>query len=131
MPLHFLKVAITRFRIPFIPIQKLITMLYCIKVIGSDLIVYEKNYFKRHIVPISSIKVACSKPKGLTLMEMSCMGCALVAGLIGLGLDSQSSGSDSNRWFQCPNRTICNFGRYRDWNNAGSLCKSKSIGKPR
>ena len=64
------------------------------QVIGSDLIVYEKNYFKRHIVPISSIKSSSLKAKGSNSTGNSCMGCALVGGLIGLGLDSQSSGSD-------------------------------------
>ena len=60
------------------------------QVIGSDLIVYEKNYFKRHIVPISSIKSSSLKAKGSNSTGNSCMVCALVGGLIGLGLDSQS-----------------------------------------
>ena len=40
------------------------------------------------------------------------MGCALVGGLIGLGLDSQSSGSDLTGGLY--SQTICNFGRYRN-----------------
>ena len=64
------------------------------QVIGSDLIVYEKNYFKKHIVPISSVKSSLLKAKGSNSSGKSCMGCALVGGLIGLGLDSRSSGSD-------------------------------------
>ncbi len=72
------------------------------QVIGSDLIVYEKNYFKRHIVPISSIKSSSLKAKGSNSTGNSCMGCALVGGLIGLGLDSQSSGSDLTGGFSVP-----------------------------
>ena len=72
------------------------------QVIGSDLIVYEKNYFKRHIVPISSIKSSLLKAKGSNSTGNSCMGCALVGGLIGLGLDSQSSGSDLTGGFSIP-----------------------------
>ena len=72
------------------------------QVIGSDLIVYEKNYFKRHIVPISSIKSSLLKAKGSNSTGKSCMGCALVGGLIGLGLDSQSSGSDLTGGFSIP-----------------------------
>ena len=72
------------------------------QVIGSDLIVYEKNYFKRHIVPISSIKSSSLKAKGSNSTGNSCMGCALVGGLIGLGLDSQSSGSDLTGGFSIP-----------------------------
>ena len=72
------------------------------KVIGSDLIVYEKNYFKRHIVPISSIKSSLLKAKGSNSTGNSCMVCALVGGLIGLGLDSQSSGSDLTGGFSIP-----------------------------
>ena len=72
------------------------------QVIGSDLIVYEKNYFKRHIVPISSIKSSLLKAKGSNSTGNSCMGCALVGGLIGLGLDSRSSGSDLTGGFSVP-----------------------------
>ena len=72
------------------------------QVIGSDLIVYEKNYFKRHIVPISSIKSSSLKAKGSNSTGNSCMGCALVGGLIGLGLDSRSSGSDLTGGFSIP-----------------------------
>ena len=72
------------------------------QVIGSDLIVYEKNYFKRHSVPISSIKSSSLKAKGSNSTGSSCMGCALVGGLIGLGLDSQSSGSDLTGGFSIP-----------------------------
>ena len=72
------------------------------QVIGSDLIVYEKNYFKKHIVPISSIKSSSLKAKGSNSTGNSCMGCALVGGLIGLGLDSQSSGSDLTGGFSIP-----------------------------
>ena len=72
------------------------------QVIGSDLIVYEKNYFKRHIVPISSIKSSSLKAKGSNSTGNSCMGCALVGGLIGLGLDSRSSGSDLTGGFSVP-----------------------------
>ena len=72
------------------------------QVIGSDLILYEKNYFKRHIVPISSIKSSSLKAKGSNSTGNSCMGCALVGGLIGLGLDSQSSGSDLTGGFSIP-----------------------------
>ena len=72
------------------------------QVIGSDLIVYEKNFFKRHIVPISSIKSSSLKAKGSNSTGNSCMGCALVGGLIGLGLDSQSSGSDLTGGFSIP-----------------------------
>ena len=72
------------------------------QVIGSDLVVYEKNYFKKHIVPISSIKSSSLKAKGSNSTGNSCMGCALVAGLIGLGLDSQSSGSDLTGGFSVP-----------------------------
>ena len=72
------------------------------QVIGSDLIVYEKNYFKRHIVPISSIKSSLLKAKGSNSSGNSCIGCALVGGLIGLGLDSQSSGSDLTGGFSIP-----------------------------
>ena len=72
------------------------------QVIGSDLVVYEKNYFKRHIVPISSIKSSSLKAKGSNSTGNSCMGCALAGGLIGLGLDSQSSGSDLTGGFSIP-----------------------------
>ena len=72
------------------------------QVIGSDLIIYEKNYFKRHIVPISSIKSSLLKAKGSNSTGNSCIGCALVGGLIGLGLDSQSSGSDLTGGFSIP-----------------------------
>ena len=72
------------------------------QVIGSDLVVYEKNYFKKHIVPISSIKSSSLKAKGSNSTGNSCMGCALVGGLIGLGLDSQSSGSDLTGGFSIP-----------------------------
>ena len=72
------------------------------QVIGSDLIIYEKNYFKRHIVPISSIKSSLLKAKGSNSTGNSCMGCALLGGLIGLGLDSQSSGSDLTGGFSIP-----------------------------
>ena len=72
------------------------------QVIGSDLIIYEKNYFKRHIVPISSIKSSLLKDKGSNSTGKSCMGCALAGGLIGLGLDSQSSGSDLTGGFSIP-----------------------------
>ena len=72
------------------------------QVIGSDLVVYEKNYFKRHIVPISSIKSSSLKAKGSNSTGKSCMGCALVGGLIGLGLDSRSSGSDLTGGFSIP-----------------------------
>ena len=72
------------------------------QVIGSDLFVYEKNYFKRHIVPISSIKSSLLKAKGSNSTGNSCMGCALIGGLIGLGLDSQSSGSDLTGGFSIP-----------------------------
>tara|TARA_B100001027_G_scaffold207802_1_gene172533 strand:- start:43 stop:516 length:474 start_codon:yes stop_codon:yes gene_type:complete len=72
------------------------------QVIGSDLIIYEKNYFKRHIVPISSIKSSLLKAKGSNSTGTSCIGCALAGGLIGLGLDSQSSGSDLTGGFSIP-----------------------------
>ena len=72
------------------------------QVIGSDLVVYEKNYFKKHIVPISSIKSSSLKAKGSNSTGNSCMGCALAGGLIGLGLDSQSSGSDLTGGFSIP-----------------------------
>ena len=72
------------------------------QVVGSDLVVYEKNYFKKHIVPISSIKSSSLKAKGSNSTGNSCMGCALVGGLIGLGLDSQSSGSDLTGGFSIP-----------------------------
>ena len=72
------------------------------QVIGSDLIIYEKNYFKRHIVPISSIKSSSLKAKGSSSTGKSCMGCALVGGLIGLGLDSRSPGSDLTGGFSIP-----------------------------
>ena len=72
------------------------------QVIGSDLVVYEKNYFKKHIVPISSIKSSLLKAKGSNSTGNSCIGCALVGGLIGLGLDSQSSGSDLTGGFSIP-----------------------------
>ena len=72
------------------------------QVIGSDLVVYEKNYFKKHIVPISSIKSSSLKAKGSNSTGNSCMGCAFVGGLIGLGLDSQSSGSDLTGGFSIP-----------------------------
>ena len=68
-----------------------------------------KNYFKRHIVPISSIKSSSLKAKGSNSTG-NFAGCALIGGLIGLGLDSQSSGSDLTGGFSDPNRTICNFG---------------------
>ena len=55
------------------------------------------------------------------------MGCALVGGLIGLGLDSRSSGSDLTGGFSIPIAPFAILGD-RDWNFTGSLCKSKSIG---
>ena len=72
------------------------------QVIGSDLVFYEKNYFKKHIVPISSIKSSLLKAKGSNSTGNYCVGCALVGGLIGLGLDSQSSGSDLTGGFSIP-----------------------------
>ena len=62
----------------------------------------KKIILKRHIVPISSIKSSSLKAKGSNSTGNSCMGCALVGGLIGLGLDSQSSGSDLTGGFSIP-----------------------------
>ena len=87
--------AITRFRIPFIPIQNL-TPRHSAFSKGKGLVVNEKNGTKKYniyIPYINRIKIiegSSSTGKPLGCIWLGTLG----GGLIGLGLVSQSSGSD-------------------------------------
>ena len=69
------------------------------RVIGSNLIVYEKNSFEKQNVSINEIYRIRIQEKGSNPFVGCCIGGVLLGGLIGLGMDSGSSGMDSGAGF--------------------------------
>ena len=69
------------------------------RVIGSNLIVYEKNSFEKQNVSINDIYRIRIQEKGSNPFVGCCIGSVLLGGLIGLGMDSGSSGMDSGAGF--------------------------------
>ena len=69
------------------------------RVVGSNLIVYKKNSFKKQNVSINDINRIRIQEKKSNSKVGCCMGGVLLGGLIGLGMDSGSSGSDSGAGF--------------------------------
>ena len=69
------------------------------RVIGSNLIVYEKNSFEKQKVSIKNINRIRIQEKGSNPIVGCCIGGVLLGGLIGLGMDSGSSGLDSGAGF--------------------------------
>ena len=69
------------------------------RVIGSNLIVYEKNSFEKQNVSINDIYRIRIQEKGSNPFVGCCIGGVLLGGLIGLGMDSGSSGMDSGAGF--------------------------------
>ena len=69
------------------------------RVIGSNLIVFEKNSFEKQKVSIKNINRIRIQEKGSNPIVGCCIGGVLLGGLIGLGMDSGSSGLDSGAGF--------------------------------
>ena len=69
------------------------------RVIGSNLIVYEKNSFEKQNVSINNIYRIRIQEKGSNPIVGCCIGGVLLGGLIGLGMDFGSSGSDVGAGF--------------------------------
>ena len=69
------------------------------RVVGSNLIVYEKNSFKKQNVSINDIYRIRIQEKKSNPFVGCCIGGVLLGGLIGLGMDSGSSGMDSGAGF--------------------------------
>ena len=69
------------------------------RVIGSNLIVYEKNSFKKQNVSINDIYRIRIQEKGSNPFVGCCIGGVLLGGLIGLGMDSGSPSSDAGAGF--------------------------------
>ena len=69
------------------------------RVVGSNLIVYEKNSFKKQNVSINDINRIRSQEKKSNSKVGCCMGGVLLGGLIGLGMDSGSPSSDAGAGF--------------------------------
>ena len=69
------------------------------RIVGSNLIVYEKNFFEKQKVSINNINRVRIKEKRSNPISGFCLGGVLLGGLIGLGMDSGSSGSDSGAGF--------------------------------
>ena len=69
------------------------------RVVGSNLIVYEKNSFKKQNVSINDINRIRIQEKKSNSKVGFCMGGVLLGGLIGLGMDSGSPSSDAGAGF--------------------------------
>lgn len=69
------------------------------RVIGSNLIVYEKNSFDKQNVSLNDIYRIRIQEKGSNLIVGCCIGGVLLGGLIGLGMDSDSPSSDAGAGF--------------------------------
>ena len=69
------------------------------RVVGSNLIVYEKNSFKKQNVSIDDINRIRIQEKKSNSKVGFCMGGVLLGGLIGLGMDSGSPSSDAGAGF--------------------------------
>ena len=69
------------------------------RVVGSNLIVYEKNSFKKQNVSINDIYRIRIQEKKSNSKVGCCMGGVLLGGLIGLGMDSGSPSSDAGAGF--------------------------------
>ena len=69
------------------------------RVIESNLIVYEKNSFEKQNVSINDIYRIRIQEKKSNPFVGCCIGGVLLGGLIGLGMDSGSSGMDSGAGF--------------------------------
>ena len=69
------------------------------RVAGSTLIVYKKNSFEKQKVSIKNINRIRIQEKGSNPIVGCCIGGVLLGGLIGLGADSGSPGSDSGAGF--------------------------------
>ena len=69
------------------------------RVVGSNLIVYEKNSFKKQNVSINDINRIRIQEKKSNSKVGCCMGGVLLGGLIGLGMDSGSPSSDAGAGF--------------------------------
>ncbi len=69
------------------------------RVIGSNLIVYEKNSFEKQNVSINNIYRIRIQEKGSNPIVGCCIGGVLLGGLIGLGMDSGSPSLDAGAGF--------------------------------
>ena len=69
------------------------------RVIGSNLIVYEKNSFEKQNVSINDIHRIKIQEKRSNPFVGCCIGGVLLGGLIGLGMDSGSPSSDAGAGF--------------------------------
>ena len=69
------------------------------RVIGSSLIVYEKNSFEKQNVSIKNINRIRIQEKGSNPIVGCCIGGVLLGGLIGLGMDSGSPSLDAGAGF--------------------------------